>query len=154
MAKTYQLSCLHYVDKKRKFNRRYNLFVIIITAISCFSFFLNHWYILSSVVLASLLESAKKFIPALCQPEEELSKLDDIATYFGEKLENLERIWNNHELSDSVKEEFISKELSKIQKGSNAKITEMNKLLRKQSEKEDKAIMDEADEYLKRKFYE
>ena len=32
-AKTYQLSCLYYVDKKRKFNRNYNMWIIGVAAI-------------------------------------------------------------------------------------------------------------------------
>ena len=102
-AKTYQLSCLYYVDKKRKFNRNYNMLIIGVSAIGAPTFFISHWCAFATTIAASVLEVIKSFIPAVCQSEEELSKIDGLSIYFGEILQKIERIWNLYESTKSQK---------------------------------------------------
>ena len=153
-AKTYQESCLYYVDKKRNFNRIYNLAIIGVAAIGGPTFFLNHWCAFVSTIAASVLETIKCFIPVVCQSEEELVEIDSLAIYFGNTLQKLEVLWNNFECNKEKVEVATSKELTKILKDSNERITTMNKLIHSLNKSEDKMIQDKADDYLKRKFYE
>ena len=60
-AKTYQLSCLYYVDKKRKFNRNYNLCIIGVAALGAPTFFISHWCAFVTTIAASVLEVIKSF---------------------------------------------------------------------------------------------
>lgn len=153
-AKTYNLSCLHYVNKKRKFNRNYNIFIIGVTAIGGPTFFLSHWFAFVTTIAASLLEIFRGFMPAFCQSEEELVKLDSLATYYGDTLQKLEDLWNCHENPDNPDEKALMKEKAKILKKSSENEVLMNKLLRSLSQKEDDEIRKQADDYLIRKFYE
>lgn len=77
-AKTYQLSCLYYVDKKRKFNRIYNMWIIGLAAIGAPTFFISHWCAFVTTIAASVLEVIKSFIPAVCQSEEDRQRLMDL----------------------------------------------------------------------------
>ncbi len=153
-AKTYQLSCLYYVDKKRKFNRNYNLWIIGVSAIGAPTFFISHWCAFATTIVASILEVIKSFIPAVCQSEEELSKIDGLSIYFGETLQKIEGLWNILENTLSPDEQSLRKELSKVLKKSPEKETLMNKLIHSLSKKEDENIRNQADEYLIQKFYE
>lgn len=153
-AKTYQLSCLYYVDKKRKFNRNYNLWIIGVSAIGAPTFFISHWCAFATTIVASILEVIKSFIPAVCQSEEELSKIDGLSIYFGETLQKIEGLWNILENTLSPDEQSLRKELSKVLKKSPEKETLMNKLIHSLSQKEDENIRNQADEYLIQKFYE
>lgn len=153
-AKTYQLECLHYVDKKRKFNRRYNLLIIGVSAIGAPTFFISHWFAFATTISASLLEVIKSFIPAVCQSEEELSKIDGLSVYFAETLQKLEGLWNTHETTEEPNELSLSKALSKILKKFPEHETLMNKLIHSLNNKEDEKIREESDLYLKQKFYE
>jgi hypothetical protein len=153
-AKTYQLSCLYYVDKKRKFNRNYNMCIIGVSAIGAPTFFISHWCAFVTTIVASVLEVIKSFIPAVCQSEEELSKIDGLSIYFGETLQKIERLWNTHENTESPDEPSLSRELSKVLKKSPEMETLMNKLIHSLSKKEDVRIQNQADEYLIQKFYE
>ena len=153
-AKTYQLSCLYYVDKKRKFNRNYNLRIIGVSAIGAPTFFISHWCAFATTIAASILEVIKSFIPAVCQSEEELSKIDGLSIYFGETLQKIEGLWNILENTLSPDEQSLRKELSKVLKKSPEKETLMNKLIHSLSKKEDENIRNQADEYLIQKFYE
>lgn len=154
MAKTYQLSCLYYVDKKRKFNRNYNLLIISVSAIGAPTFFISHWCALFTTITASILEVIKTFNPAVCQSEEDLSKLDNLATYYGETLQELEKLWSVHENSDSPDEVSLRKKMNTILKESSENITLMNKLIHSLKEKEDEQIRKQADNYLKHRYYE
>lgn len=153
-AKTYQLSCLYYADKKRKFNRNYNLCIIGVSAIGAPTFFLSHWCAFATTIAASVLEVIKSFIPAVCQSEGELSKLDDLSIYFGETLQKLEGLWNVHESTESPDAPSLSKELTKIIKHLPEKEASMNKLIHYLSDKEDNSIRKRSDDYLTQKFYE
>ena len=153
-AKTYQLSCLYYVDKKRKFNRNYNMWIIGVAAIGAPTFFISHWCAFVTTIAASVLEVIKSFLPAVCQSEEELSKIDGLAIYFGETLQKIEGLWNLHENTESPDELSLNKELSKVLKKSPENETLMNKLIHSLSEKEDDKIRKQADDYLIQKFYE
>jgi len=153
-AKTYQLSCLYYVDKKRKFNRNYNMWIIGVAAIGAPTFFISHWCAFATTIATSVLEVIKSFIPAVCQSEEELSKIDGLAIYFGETLQKIEGLWNLHENTESPDESSLSRELSKVLKKSPEKETLMNKLIHSLSKEEDKKIQDQTDDYLIQKFYE
>lgn len=153
-AKTYQLSCLYYVDKKRKFNRNYNMLIIGVSAIGAPTFFISHWCAFATTIAASVLEVIKSFIPAVCQSEEELSKIDGLSIYFGEILQKIEGVWNLYESTKSPDESSFSKELSKVLKKSPEKETLMNKLIHSLSKKEDENIRNQADKYLIQKFYE
>lgn len=153
-AKTYQLSCLYYVDKKRKFNRNYNLWIIGVSALGAPTFFISHWCAFATTIAASILEVIKSFIPAVCQSEEELSKIDGLSIYFGETLQKIEGLWNIFENTQSPDEQSLRKELSKVLKKSPEKETLMNKLIHSLSKKEDENIRNQADEYLIQKFYE
>ena len=113
-AKTYQLSCLYYVDKKRKFNRNYNMLIIGVSAIGAPTFFISHWCAFATTIAASDLEVIKSFIPAVCQSEEELSKIDGLSIYFGEILQKIEGVWNLYESTKSPDESSFSKGLSKV----------------------------------------
>lgn len=153
-AKTYQLSCLYYVDKKRKFNRNYNMWIIGVAAIGAPTFFISHWCAFVTTIAASVLEVIKSFIPAVCQSEEDLSKIDGLAIYFGETLQKIEGLWNLHENTKTPDELSLNKELSKVLKKSPENETLMNKLIHSLSEKEDDKIRKQADDYLIQKFYE
>ena len=153
-AKTYQLSCLYYVDKKRKFNRNYNLLTIGVAAIGAPTFYISHWCAFATTIGASVLEIIKSFIPAVCQSEEELTKIDGLSIYFGEILQKIEGLWNLYENTKSPDESLLSRELSKVIKKSPEKETLMNKLIHSLSKKEDEKIRKQADDYLIQKFYE
>lgn len=90
----------------------------------------------------------------MCQSEEELSKIDGLAIYFGETLQKIEGLWNLHENTESPDESSLSRELSKVLKKSPEKETLMNKLIHSLSREEDKKIQNQADDYLIQKFYE
>lgn len=152
-AKTYQLSCLYYVDKKRKFNRWYNFVIIIIAGIGAITFFLNYWCTFASTIATFLLEIVKSFVPAVCQSEKELVELDNIATYYGESLHKLEALWTEYESGFYEKDQTVLKKLSSIRKNEAEKETRMNRLIHSLSHKEDKKIQDQVDEYLKSKYY-
>lgn len=153
-AKTYQLSCLYYVDKKRKLNRNYNMCIIGVSAIGAPTFFISHWCAFATTIAASVLEVVKCFIPAVCQSEEELLKIDSLSIYFGETLQKIEVLWNSYETSKTPDEQLFSKELLKVLKKSPENETLMNKLIHSLSEKEDDNIRKQADDYFNQKFYE
>ncbi len=152
-AKTYQLCCLYYVDKKRKFNRKYNKWIIRVAAIGAPTFFISHWCAFATTIAASVLEVIRSFIPAVCQPEEELSKIDGLAIYFGETLQKVEELWNLYENEKNPDESSFSRQLSKVLKKSPEKEISMNKLIHSLSKEEDKMLQDKADDYFKQKFY-
>ena len=153
-AKTYQLSCLYYVDKKRKINRYYNMCIIGVSAIGAPTFFISHWCTFVTTITAYVLEVIKSFIPAVCQSEEDLSKIDGRAIYFGKTLQKIEGLWSIHENTESPDESSLNKELLKLLKKSPEKQTLMNKLIHSLSKKEDEQIQKQADDYLIQKFYE
>lgn len=153
-AKTHQLSCLYYVDKKRKFNRYYSFAIIIIAGLGAFTFFINHWCAFATTLAASLLEMVKSFVPAVCQSEKELAELDGLATYYGDTLRKLEELWAETESGHTTKDEQqASKKLYSLQKNAAENVTKMNRLIHSLSKKEDRSIQDQTDNYLKSKYY-
>ena len=124
------------------------------SAIGAPTFFISHWCAFATTIVASILEVIKSFIPAVCQSEEELSKIDGLSIYFGETLQKIEGLWNILENTLSPDEQSLRKELSKVLKKSPEKETLMNKLIHSLSKKEDENIRNQADEYLIQKFYE
>lgn len=152
-AKTYQLSCLYYADKKRKFNRIYNISIIVVSAIGAPTFIISHWCAFATTITASVLEFVKCFIPAVCQSEEELSKIDNLSIYFGETLQKIEDLWNRHENTETPDELSLNKKLSKVLKKSPENETLMNKLIHSLSEKEDDKIRKQVDDYFIKKYY-
>lgn len=153
-AKTYQLSCLYYVDKKRKFNRLYNLCIIGVSAIGAPTFFLSHWCAFITTIAATVLEVIKSFIPAVCQSEEELAKLDIESIYYGNILQKLELLWTNYENSSSPSSPDFSQELHKIIKNLPEHEALMNKMIHTLNKKEEDSIRNQSDEYLIKKYYE
>lgn len=151
-AKTYQISCHYYVDKKRKFNRCYNFAIIIIAGLGAISFFLNHWCAFVTTLVVTLLEVVKSFVPAVCQSEEELVELDNLSTEYGKTLLRLEELWSKYE-SGYYKKAIVLEELYSSLNDKAENDTKMNRLIHSLSKKEDKKIQDQADEYLKSKYY-
>ena len=78
-AKILQLSCLHYVNKKRKFNRRYNYVIIVIAAMGALAFFINYWTAFVSTLVVTIMEILKSILPAMGQSEKDLHEIDDLA---------------------------------------------------------------------------
>lgn len=153
-AKTHQLSCLYYVNKKRKFNRCYNFAIIIIAGLGAISFFLNHWCAFVTTLVVTLLEVVKSFVPAVCQSEKELVELDNLAIYYGGTSLKLEELWTKYELGYYKKDKAtVSKELYNLLNDKAENDTKMNRLIHSLSEKEDRNIQDQTDEYLKSKYY-
>lgn len=130
------------------------MWIIGVAAFGAPTFFISHWCAFITTIAASVLEVIKSFIPAVCQSEEELSKIDGLAIYFGETLQKIEGLWNLHENTESPDESSLSRELSKVLKKSPEKETLMNKLIHSLSKEEDKKIQDQTDDYLIQKFYE
>lgn len=153
-AKTYQLECLHYVDKKRKFNRNYNLLIIGVSAIGAPTFFISHWFTFITTIATTILGVIKSFIPAVCQSDEELSKIDGLSVYFAETLQKLEALWNDHETTEVPDESSLRKAFLRILKKFPENETLMNKLIHSLSAEEDEEIREETDNYLRQKFYE
>lgn len=151
-AKTLQLSCLHYVDKKRKFNRCYNYAIIVIAAMGALTFFINHWSAFVSTLVVTIMEILKSILPAMVQSEKELDEIDDLATFFGENTYKLEELWRNNESGHGDNDQLQNK-FSNIQKKVAEKVTKTNKLIHSLSKKEDKMIQDKVSDYLKRKYY-
>ena len=114
----------------------------------------ENWCAFATTIGASVLEIIKSFIPAVCQSEEELTKIDGLSIYFGEILQKIEGLWNLYENTKSPDESLLSRELSKVIKKSPEKETLMNKLIHSLSKKEDEKIRKQADDYLIQKFYE
>lgn len=150
-AKTYQFSCLHYSDKKRKSNRRLQSFIVIVAAAGAPCFPISHWIAFGTTIAASLLEFFKSFTPLLCQPAEELCKVDDLATSFGNLSEELSNIWFKNE--DDPTNEAILSQYKKATKDNVEKITLMNKLIHSISKKQERLICERVDDYLTSTFY-
>jgi len=153
-TKTYSFSCLYYVDKKRKFNKRYNMIIIGVSAIGALGFSISHWCTFVTTIVTVALEIIKSFIPAVCQSEEELAKIDNLAIYFGETLQKIEELWNSYENTELHNESSFCKKLTKVLKDFPEKETLMNKLIYSLSKKEEKKLQDKTDNYLQKKFYE
>ncbi len=153
-AKTLQLSCLHYVDKKRKFNRRYNYAIIVIAAMGALTFFINHWSAFVSTLVVTIMEILKSILPAMGQSEKELNEIDDLATFFGEISNKLGELWRNIESNYYYHDEKpLFDELSTIQGMLPEKVTKTNKLIHSLSKKDEKMIQDNVSNYLSRKYY-
>ena len=97
-------------------------------------------------------EGFQELLPQLNQPEEELVRLDNIASSFEETLIKIEALWNRYE-NDKLDDEQANKLLAKYNNAHTNNKSEMNKLVRKISHKENISYQKAADEYLKRKFY-
>jgi|LAHS01.1.fsa_nt_gb hypothetical protein len=151
-SKTYIICCRSYTSNMRKKNRRFQFIIILLTTLGAFGFFLNEWCAFASSLIPVFGELVKKLIPQMSQPEEELGKLDSIASEFEETLYELIPLWNRHE-DGSVNDEQANIELPKIIKGQSDKKDIMNKLVRKISKKEELAYQEAADEFLTRNFY-
>ncbi|WP_303298786.1 hypothetical protein [Phocaeicola coprophilus] len=150
--KTYIECCRAYTSKRRAYNRRMKSAIIVVTVLGAFGFFINEWITFSTTTIAFLGEVSQKLLPQLNQPEEELVRLDNIASSFEETLIKIEALWNRYE-NDKLDDEQANKLLAKYNNGHTNNKSEMNKLVRKISHKENISYQKAADEYLKRKFY-
>ena len=78
--KTYIECCRAYTNKRRAYNRRMKSAIIVVTVLGAFGFFINEWITFSTTTIAFLGEVSQKLLPQLNQPEEELVRLDNIAS--------------------------------------------------------------------------
>ena len=90
--KTYIECCRAYTSKRRAYNRRMKSAIIVVTVLGAFGFFINEWITFSTTTIAFLGEVSQKLLPQLNQPEEELVRLDNIASSFEETLIKIEAL--------------------------------------------------------------
>lgn len=150
--KTYIECCRAYTSKMRSYNRKLKLLIIIATVIGAACFFLNKWFAFFSTIIAFLGEITPKILPQLIQPEEELAKLDNIASRFEEILMKMESLWNKYE-NEKFTDEEADELLIRYKAGNAVYIDEMNRLVRKISDKDNGIVQTRTEEYFQRKFY-
>lgn len=150
-AKTNNICCLCYSDKKRKVNRWYQWIMTIIAGAGIPSFFYDERITLGTTIASTILGLINSIIPAMGQSDEDLEKIDDLATYFGNLTDTLCLLWN--EIEKVEVDANISSKFQKALKFRSEKTTEMNRLIHRLNKREEQRFMDAADEYLIRRFY-
>lgn len=79
-----------YNDNRRRYNRRYQLFIAFVASGSSFGYLLNNNIPLIGSIIIAIMSIAKSIFPQFLQPEQELSELDKIMDYYNKYTSELE----------------------------------------------------------------
>ena len=103
-AKTYAMCLQNYTDRQRKWNRRFPLIVGVLSFVGSMTFTVSKYGPLIASLAVFVFSILKIVLPIFGQPEEELNQLDQLYSYFGQKTQDLESLWNYYQESPNNKE--------------------------------------------------
>ena len=150
-AKTYAVCLQIYTDRQRKWNRYFPIIVGALSCVGSFTYPLSKYGPLITSIAVCLFSVLKVVLPVFGQPEEELNQLDELYSYFDQKTQDLESLWNYYQESPNNTE--CQKKLSEIKTGMPERRSKMNKLVRHIWPWEDSKNKKEVDNYLTSKYY-
>lgn len=93
-AKTYAMCLQNYTDRQRKWNRRFPIIVGVLSFVGSMTFTVSKYGPLIASLAVFVFSILKIVLPIFGQPEEELNQLDQLYSYFGQKTQDLESLWN------------------------------------------------------------
>lgn len=146
------ISIREYTDKRRAYDRYYNLFIALVASCGTFGYLFEEKIPLFSSLIIALVSLIKAIFPHIIQPEQELCKLDSIMDYYNNFLVKLEHIYYqlcNQIISEQEAETLIyNLKLEECEKQS-----VLNKLQRSISNKQKEKNNQEAERYLLEVYY-
>lgn len=101
-AKTYAVCLQIYTDRQRKWNRYFPIIVGALSCVGSFTFPLSKYGPLITSIAVCLFSVLKVVLPVFGQPEEELNQLDELYSYFDQKTQDLEMLWNDYQDSNML----------------------------------------------------
>ena len=145
--------CLRwYTDKQRKYERWCQMFVAIVASGGTFGYLINSYFPLVSTATIAFVAVVKSLFPQILQPERELCILDDLMDFYNKYMIDMESLLYNSD-KEKISEEETFEEMYSIKKEETAKQSLMNKLVRSIPPKRHEQFIKEADEYIKRVYY-
>lgn len=148
-AKTNIVCIQKYTDTRRKWNRYYSAFVGILSGIGALGYSINEMIPVFTSIIIGIVSVTKSVIPNLMQTEPELSKLDELYSFYARYLNNLEKIW--YDLSTGTKNDDESINLFfKLKESECDNEVKMNKYLRSISKKMQNKVDKEVTKYANR----
>ncbi len=151
MAKVYSLCLLDYTDKARSRNRWCNWLVTVVTAGGSLAYFVDPVIPAFAAGAAAIATFAKNTLPAIFQPESELTRLDELLVYYNLYLNDLEKLWRDIEIN--VTNEFDASQcFYKLKQEEAKKQPLFNKYIRNIKAKKHCYYQEEATRYLSRLY--
>lgn len=152
-TKCNEICLLLQTDKIRKRNRYVRYAIISFSALGSISYMFNSLGALLSSIIIFIISLSKESIPMLSRSESDVKEMDKLIVFYTNHMPKLDFLWRKTEMPEAD-EIALSKSLQKLIKSEALEKISMNKLVRHISKKENKIISDEADNYLKKTYYE
>ena len=155
IAKTYTRHIQMYNDKQRKRKRKYDYFMLIVAiTLSIVVALSDEMYkeIAAYVAILSLIiDKIKEPFKLWFQPEEDLSKLDNIANNYALYLTKLEELYTQSS-NGYIQAEVATTRFYKLKSETSSYSTIVNKYMRFANKDISKSAQDEAEQYLTNRF--
>jgi len=151
-AKANTICLQKYTDRRRKYSRYYNMFIILASSVGALSFQINIIIPVITSSLVGVVAIVKASMPNFIQTEQELSELDRLMDFYSKYLNTLEEIWYNffYEYKD---EKETMESFFKTKNIECDKYSILNKGIRSISVKEQEEIDREAADYINRVYF-
>lgn len=145
--------CLRwYTDKQRKYERWYHMFIALVASGGTFGYLINSYFPLVSSGVIAFVTVAKSLFPYFLQPERELCILDGLMDYYNKYMIEMESLLYNSD-KEKLSEEETFNQMCHLKTDETVKQSSMNKFVRSIPEKRHQRFIVEADEYIKRVYY-
>ena len=150
LAKTHVKCIQRYTDRRRKWNRAFDLTIGIIAAVGTITIPVKikdvHPFPAISIALVALASLIKALVPHYFQSEEELATLDSLSDFYLKYQSKLEILMYRVD-KKQIDEDTAVKDFYKLKEIESDKESTMNRLIRNLSEKEKKFLEQDTDEY-------
>lgn len=139
--------CLQrYLNSKRKRGRLVNIIISGIAIIGAVCELINHWIPLAILVIVAILNAFRSEIIGLIQPEEELSRLDNLYSFYNLYFVDIEKLWYDF-YNKKASEDELSKRFFKLKKSECNNRSLYNKLVRSLNSKDIEFMNNEVKRY-------
>lgn len=152
-AKAYIVCIQKYTDRKRSRNRWFNAFVAIASSVGALGYTVNELIPVGTSIAVGFVSIVKSVLPNFLQTEPELSELDNLSDFYIHYMNSLEKLWYEHEYNH-VGEKEIMERFFELKESECDKESMMNKGIRYISDRFQKEINKEAEEYINKVYFQ
>lgn len=151
-AKVNALCLQHYTDDARKRMRWANWVIVFISAAGTLLYGIFPVGTFIATTLVALFGFVKNIAPIFTQSDEELYKLDCLMAFYNSFFNDLELLWIQFR-NENITDKEAATQFHRLKKKETEKLPELNRYVRSLSEKEEKVLQNESDEYLTKIYY-
>ena len=147
MAKQYTSNIAKYTSRQRQTNEIIDVIIVSLSILSIAGFYIQNWIPIIGVVISLVWKYAKKIIPFFRQDDKDLVELDALHTFYESYVNRLEHFWYLH-ITEQIDDKVLMSLFFREKESEANKKANLNVLLKKINESDNKEAQQETEEYL------